>query len=403
MSDLSSHDIARAIFLENRTTGDGMFAMLERLQAQDPVFHFPEADIWIATGNAQVREILRSPAAEVGFAARNDRTQPGWRDHHARTNMGEWMGHLEGAEHRGMRGPVNAFFMPAVAQASEALLRAAIAQVVADFKHKGGGDFLVDVGYAITARVTDHLLGLDGTEHPDFRHAIERIMKTFDFNLTDEEWRLADEEATALRAFWTERLRERIANPAGDDVMAQLIRSGQFDEHHLILIAENILAAASDTTANTSTNALHLLLRNPDQLALARRDAQARGHIPDEAMRLVSAAPSSGRLTVRDMEIAGRTIPAGEVVITILAAANRDPAIFDDPHRMDLHREPSSRAVGFGVGSHICLGQWFARSVIRILFKELLDQCAEITFDGTPPEPAGIGMRQLPELRVRVA
>lgn len=402
LDTMSADELAHAIFLEGRTQGEQLWPLLERLQALAPVHWFAEGDFWVATGNAEVREILRSPAAEVGFAERNDHTQPGWRDHHARTNMAEWMGHKEGPAHRRIRGAVNPFFMPAMARASEQHLRAAIRGVVADFKASGGGDFLDKVGYGITEKVTDYLLGLEGARHPDFREPIERMMKTFDFALTDQQWREADEAANELRTFWSEQIRVRMANPVGNDPLTQLIRAGTFDEIDIIRIAENVLAAGSDTTANTSSNALHLLLRNPDQLALARRSAEARANVPEEAMRLVSAAPTTGRLVVRDLAIAGQTIPAGSTVLTILAAANRDQRVFADAHRMDLAREPSSKAVGFGIGTHICLGQWFARSAIAIVIDEMLDQCATIAFDGPPPEPMGIGMRQLPELRLKV-
>ncbi len=402
VESLSADELAEAIFVEGRTRGEELWPLLARLQTLAPLHWFALGDFWVATGNAEVREILKSPSAEVGFAERNDHTQPGWRDHHARTNMAEWMGHNEGAAHRRIRGPVNPFFMPTMAKASEEHLRKAIRGVVAGFKARGGGDFLDEVGYGITEKVTDYLLGLEGTRHPDFRKPIERMMKTFDFALTDQQWREADEAATELRVFWSEQIRARMASPVGDDPLTQLIRTGAFDETDIIRIAENVLAAGSDTTANTSSNALHLLLRNPDQLALARSSPEARANVPDEAMRLVSAAPTSGRLVVRDMEIGGQVIPAGSTVITILAAANRDPAVFADPHRMDLTREPSSKAVGFGIGSHICLGQWFARSAIAIVIDEMLDQCPNIAFDGPPPEPMGIGMRQLPELRLRV-
>jgi cytochrome P450 len=400
---MSPDELAHAVFMEGRTRGEELWQLLDRLQALAPLHWFAAGDFWIATGNAEVREVLKSPLAEMGFAERNDRTQPGWRDHHSRTNMAEWMGHKEGANHRHMRGAVNPFFMPAMARASEEHLRAAIRKVVADFRAQDGGDFLEEVGYGITAKVTDHLLGLEGRDHPNFRKPIERLMKTFDFGLTDQQWREADEAADELRAFWSEQIRARMANPVGDDLLTCLIRAGTFDEADIIRIAENVLTAGSDTTANTCSNAVHLLLSNPDQLELARHSAEARARVFDEAIRLVSAASASGRLVVRDMAIAGQVVPAGSTVITIIAAANRDPLVFEEPHRMDLTREPSSKAVGFGVGTHVCLGQWFARSAIAIVLDEMLDQCATITFDGPAPEPVGIGMRQLPHLRLMVS
>lgn len=402
MATMSPRDIAHAVFVAGTTSGEEMHHLLAQLQAADPLLHFPEADVWIATGNAEVREILRSPRAEVGFAARNDRTQPGWREHPSRTIMGEWLGHLDGPAHRRMRGGVNAHFMPAMAEAAETILRSDIREVVSTFKARGGGDFLTEVGYGVTAKVTDSLLGLTGAEHPDFREPIERMMKTFDLNLTNEEWRRADDAAATIWDFWSERVHERLANPEGNDVLARIIRSVTFNERELILIAENILTAASDTTANTSTNTLYALLTNPDQMALARTDPEAFANLPDEAMRCVSAAPLSGRLTVADMEIRGKRIPANSVILTVLSAANRDPSIFANPHRFDLLRETSSKAVGFGIGPHICLGQWFAKKVLTILFDELFSQCEDIAFDGAHVEPKGIGMRHLPCLMVKV-
>ena len=197
-------------------------------------------------------------------------------------------------------------------------------------------------------------------------------------------------------------MHERIANPEGDDVLARLIRSGIFNERELILIAENILTAASDTTANTSTNTLYALMTNPDQMALARTNAKAFANLPDEAMRCVSAPPLSGRLTIADLEIRGIRVPAHSVILTVLSAANRDPAIFANPHWFDLLRETSSKAVGFGIGPHICLGQWFAKKVLAILFDEMFTQCEDIAFDGAPVEPKGIGLRQMPYFKVKV-
>jgi cytochrome P450 len=401
--ELSAEGVARSLLIEGRTEGDEFYALLESLQAHDPLYRMANDDIWVATGYDEVREILLAPGVEKGFAAKNDVTQPGWREHRSRTNMLDWMGQYDGAAHVRMRGAVNSYFLPAMANAAEAHLRPAIHGVVAAFKAAGGGEFLSEVGYGVTAKVTDYLLGLEGLAHADFREPIARMMKTFDFPLTEEDWREADEAADMLRAFWSGHIAHVGEDPTGDDVLARLLRSRKLDGHEVVLVAENILAAGSDTTANTSANALHLLLRTPDQLALARSSSAARSKIADEALRLVSPAPTSGRLTAREITVCGRTIPANAVVLTMIAAANRDPKIFPDPHRMDLARASSPRPIAFGTGPHICLGQWFARKAINILFDELLNQCATIRFHGVPPELSGIGMRQLPQLVIEVA
>lgn len=394
--------VARHVFVEGHVAGETLWHDLEDLQRAAPLFYHRDADIWIATGHAEVRAILSARGVQVAFAERNDRMMPDWRNHRSRVEIGAWFGHKDGAGHMRTRKALNGFFMPAAMRAFGEHLDARVPEIVAAYKARGGGDFLDLVGFELTACVTDHLLGLDRASRPDFRGLIPKIMKTFDFGLTDAEWRDADEASDEMRAFWRDRIGSRIGDPVGDDVLGQIIRSNIFDQDELVVIGENIIAAASDTTAHSSTNGMWLLLQNPDILARLRADPSLTLPFVEEAMRLVSAAPVSGRGVVEPTEIAGQRLPEGAVVLAVIGAANRDPTIFDNPHAIDLARPNMSKAIPFGHGVHICLGQWVVREVLTRLYSELFRQCAVIEVAGPPPEAHGLGIRHVRGLDLRV-
>ncbi|SCW38178.1 Cytochrome P450 [Sphingobium faniae] len=400
-SDIDPQAIARCVFIDGQVDGDRLWHDLEKLQRQAPLFYCPEADLWIATGYAEVRSILAAKGVQVAFADRNDRLTPGWRGHRSRRNMEAWFGHKDGADHMRTRRALNGFFLPSAMRALGAFLDLVIPDIVGNYRARGGGDFLDLVGFELTVRVTDHLLGLSPSDRPDFRALIPRIMKTFDFGLTDAEWQAADEASDEMRAFWNERIGERIADPRGDDILAQIIRSGAFDHDELVVMGENIVAAGSDTTAHSSTNGMALLMRHPEIMDRLRLNPSLAEPFVGEVMRLVSAAPVSGRGTVESSEIGGLTLPKGGIVLAVLGAANRDPAIFDRPHEVDLARPNASKAISFGHGLHICLGQWVVREALLRLYPEMLRQCATIELEGPASEARGLGIRHV-SLRLRV-
>ena len=102
----------------------------------------------------------------------------------------------------------------------------------------------------------------------------------------------------------------------------------------------------------------------------------------EEALRLEPAAPNPFRLAVSDIAIAGIQIPAGSPVVLAYAAANRDPVIFPDPHRVDLDRDAPKPHLTFAMGPHFCIGNALARMEMRIGLEELLGAVRDIRFEG---------------------
>lgn len=187
------------------------------------------------------------------------------------------------------------------------------------------------------------------------------------------------EAGEAIRAYLSDLLRAKEAAPERhDDMMGRLIvqhiRPGHLDRVDAIRSFEMLLMAGHETTANMITLGTLSLLQNPAMFAALRDDPTPKltRQAVEEMLRFHSPAQFVGtRLCIEDAEIGGRLIRAGEGVLPMLNAANRDPAMFDDPDRFDIFARSMSPHVGFGFGVHQCLGQPLARLEMEVAFATL--------------------------------
>jgi cytochrome P450 len=133
----------------------------------------------------------------------------------------------------------------------------------------------------------------------------------------------------------------------------------------------NFINGGMHTTRDMLGNTMKFLLEHPDQRELALSDPALLGKAIDESLRLESTLQWTGRLVLRDAEVGGTRVPAGSVLILLLASANHDEAVFDDPEEFDLTRDDLKSHLAFGTHIHSCLGAPFARLEGRIAFERL--------------------------------
>jgi cytochrome P450 len=137
-----------------------------------------------------------------------------------------------------------------------------------------------------------------------------------------------------------------------------------------------LLQAGHETTADLLGNGLVGLFRHPDQLAWLRANPEATRHAVEELLRYDCSVQMSMRLVTADLEVEGSVIPAGSLAALFYGAANRDPARFSEPDRMDLRREPQHLA--FSAGAYYCLGNALARLELRAGFRTLLERLPDL-------------------------
>ncbi|MBT1157159.1 cytochrome P450 [Aminobacter anthyllidis] len=161
----------------------------------------------------------------------------------------------------------------------------------------------------------------------------------------------------------------------GDEVITRLvvdqIATGKFSRDDAILVINQLLVAGFDTTASTITMGTLALLENPDQFAKLKSDQAAVENAVHEILRYASVLQfHSSRVAREDVEVGGKLIKAGEGMLALLHAANRDPAEFPEPDKFDIERH-AAHHVAFSYGIHQCLGQSLARLELQVVFSTL--------------------------------
>jgi cytochrome P450 len=158
--------------------------------------------------------------------------------------------------------------------------------------------------------------------------------------------------------------------------------------------------AGNETTRNAISGGMQLLIENPGERQKLLDDPGLLPSAVEEMVRLVSPVHSFGRTATRDTELGGHKIRKGERVLLIYPSANRDAAEFPDPDSFRVERNPHH--LGFGIGSHFCLGANLARMELRVVFQELLHRLPDMEYAAGGPRlvPSSL-VRTCAEMRVR--
>ena len=239
---------------------------------------------------------------------------------------------------------------------------------------KGELEVIDDLAGPLPVMVISEMLGVAAADHEKFKYWSDRVIERRNVPPgmpMPEEIRAAIKDLTAYLAAEIEKRRKQPA----DDLIGALVTAYEENE---ALSAEGMLAfvilllvAGNETTTNLIGNGLLALGRNPDQLELLRSDPSLLHRAIEEMLRYDGPVQSTGRHPTAEVEIAGTAIKPGMVTLVMLAAANRDPAEFENPDKFDIMREHNPH-VAFGDGIHFCLGAALARLEGQIAFSTVL-------------------------------
>jgi len=205
---------------------------------------------------------------------------------------------------------------------------------------------------------------------------------SLDLGLSWSRFRTVEDSLAAFDS-WLEQHIELKRREPGDDLLTQLVAARDDDgvaltDRELKATAGLVLAAGFETTVNLLGNGIRLLHDNPDQLALLREHPEHWTTAVDEALRVDPPVLMTGRTVVRDTEIAGTRISRGSVVTAMLAGANRDPEVFEDPDAFRVDRHNAGDHVSFSAGRHYCLGAALARMEGEVGLRRLFDRFPDL-------------------------
>ncbi|MFE7896735.1 cytochrome P450 [Streptomyces sp. NPDC057424] len=280
----------------------------------------------------------------------------------------------DGDEHRRLRSLVAAPFTPKRIEHLGEQVRV-LAERRLDALGDGDGgpiDLRQDFALPVTYTVIADLVGVGEQDRVRFQQGVTALMSGF--SGSREDWEAHVRDLVAV----TRDLVARKRTEPGDDLVTGLIEAEEagdrLNDTELVAMVFSLVTAGYETTYNLITNAVAALLDHPDQLGLLRAapddEALWRSAVDEVARYLPPITGTRPATAIEDIEWHGQTVPAGASVLPLLAAANRDPDVFEEPERFDITRSPNPH-LGFGHGVHFCLGANLARMEARVALQVL--------------------------------
>jgi cytochrome P450 len=359
--------------------------------------------LFALTGYAEVATALRHPG--VGHDFRGTLASYDCDSHESLRQLAASIFARNPPAHTRLRRMIShSFSREAVARRRPAISRQ-VAAVLDEAEERTGSGGLVDVmqtvAFPLPVAVIADLLGVPDSDMPMLRGLVADFTVMTEYSFGDEDLKRADTAAETLRDYFTALAAQRRARPA-DDLLSVIVRdvgnSREFGQDDLVALCTFLLAAGFETTANTIGKGLAALLRHPDQLRRWRDDPGLTETAVEEIIRYDGYVHCLNRITLTDVELGGREVPAGRMVLVFLGAANRDPQVFTDPGRFRIGRRGPG-AMTFSVGPHFCLGANLALVELRVLFAEFLRRFPVMELGGSPVRYDGLmlrGFRALP-------
>lgn len=287
----------------------------------------------------------------------------------------------DGDEHRVKRGLVASAFRPRTVRDKVRPLIEAIAEELADeIAPLGEAELMATFAKRLPLRVITRLLGIpDDDEDRMAAWAMAMIQMSID----PERARRATGEFTQYVAPLVARRR---ADPADDllsTIVTEEVEGQRLSDEEVYGFLRLLFPAGADTTWLTLGTLMIAVLGNPEVHDRLRASEEERGWAVEETLRWETTTGTEGRETTQDVVLSGVHIPAGELVWLILPVANRDPREFVDPDRWDLDRRPQH--LGFGLGSHFCLGAYLARVELNVALEVLLRRLPGLRLTNASP------------------
>lgn len=312
---------------------------------------------------------------------------------------------MDPPDHTRIRGLVNKAFTPRAVDRLRSHIVEICDGILDDAAAAGTLDVVGDLGYRLPVTVICELLGVPAGDQAQFGPWSSALSRLLDGDLADDALAAGLDAFLHILGYLNEIIDERRARPA-DDLTSALIAAEEagdrLSETELRSILILLFVAGHETTTNLIGNGTWALLQHPDQLARLRADPTLITSTVEELLRYDGPVHLTGRVATTPAEVGGVPIPAGTQVVTLLAAANRDPRQFPDPDRLDVARDPNHH-LAFSHGIHYCLGAALARAEGQIAIGSLVSRFSHIEPLETPTYRDHFVLRGLNSLRVEVA
>jgi cytochrome P450 len=361
-----------------------------RLRATDPVYWYAPQEAWLLTRYADVDAALRDARLSntFGIAIQQAAGAQGWQTlRDIFTFVSNSLVFSDPPRHTRLRGLVSKAFNPHTIDAMRPRIQGLLDDLLEPLLARGEMDLVRDVAYPFPLMVLALLLGFPAQDRDQIKRWCDEFLVPFGRDpgtLPADELEAARRSGQALGGYVRNLVAETRARPRGDllGALVQAEEAGdRLTEDELFAAVVLLLIAGHENLTGLLGCGTLALLQHPDQLQRLRAEPALVSNAVEELIRWVTPNQFIRRVALQDLTVGDTPVHQGQALLLVLAAANRDPARYADPDRLDV-----GRAVGwhlaFGHGIHYCLGVALARLEGEVFFRTLLARCPGLRLAG---------------------
>jgi P450-derived glycosyltransferase activator len=354
--------------LRLRPGRENPYPIYEQLRARGPLVPTRLGN-WVTTSHEVCSQVLRD--RRMGVRPEGSAPDP--------DGFGLSFLEMNPPEHTRLRRLVAPAFSPKQMAGYRPRIERTVHRLLDDAQRQGNFDLVSTFAAPLPIAVITDLLGVPNADAADFARYGATIGSALDGIKSLSHARALMAANAELERLFADLFELRRREPA-DDILSRIIAAegDTIEPHELLPLCVLLLIAGFETTVNLISNGVLALLDHPDQWKALRADPGLGEQVTEEVLRYDPPVQRTARFALQPLEIAGQAVWRGQVVLTLIGGANRDPLVYDDPAQFDVHRPPSVEHLAFSSGIHYCLGQPLARLEASIAFAALAERLPEL-------------------------
>ena len=372
----------------------------DRVREEQPVVYVPEIECWLVTRYADIVQVARNPQTfsslmPTGPVLARQQTEAVHALLSDEPELAERLKRLRGGvrvllsadppDHVRQRKLVNRAFTPPKVKALEPRITEVANQLVDAFAPRGRAELVHEYGVLLPLTIIAECLGVPDADLPQFKQWSDDFVAVIgNHAMSRDQLRSLLLSQYEFYEYFGTKVAERRADPRTDlisDLVEARIDDEPLRDEEVLAMLNQFLVAGNETTTKLIASSVRLLLQEPERMAALRADPEAIAAFVEEALRLEPPVQGLYRTAVTDTEVGGVPIGAGQHLMLVYAAGNRDAARFAQPACLDPDRPHLMSHLAFGSGEHFCLGAALARAEGRIALEVLLDRLDDLRPD----------------------
>jgi cytochrome P450 family 142 subfamily A polypeptide 1 len=382
-------------FADVANWGQDLNERLYWLCENEPVYWSEKSDLWILTGYDACCEVSKNQ--EIFTSAQG-----------IRPKQDTVIGFIDEAEprHGILRKMINKGFTPRMVKQLEEKFRLITKEAIDQIASKGECDFVDDISAPLPIRLIAHMMGIREEDRDQFHAWSDDLIAADSQKGNVEVMARAGKAFVEFSQYVSEIIEDRRKNPQEDlvSILTGARDSGLLDKDfegvrtlegqaeelqgmvndELLVLLLVIMVAGNETTRNGISGGMQYLIENPGERQKLLDNPSLIPDAVEEMIRIVTPVRSFSRTVLENTELMGHQVKKGQEVLIIYSAANHDARVFDAPHEFRIDRKPAH--IGFGIGSHFCMGANLARMEMRVAFEEILRRLPDMEFSDGGPE-----------------